>query len=245
MDRTIYILLMAVSINLLSFSAFAQERRTGASEPDSEYMKSEREPRDVGGGSFFDFIPFLGGRSREAVPSERLVPTPLPKKSKPVLSKEKMGQLQAAAERWLLTSEFTEPMLRQDEDTRYYRDYIVFSGEYVMEVMRGDTEERPFVGHVYVKGDYFKTEAHGDPDAAESDFSFKYQKRDFRLIFDRVEKWDYSENHDEYPFTFTERWEFHKLQSRPTVDLSRNASSSIERSATENGDGMPPEPASE
>jgi hypothetical protein len=244
MVRPIYISLVAVSISLIPLTTFAQERPSGIREQDSEYVESERTSSNDESGGLFGFLPFLRGQPREGVPSERLVPAPLPEESKPVLSKKKMEQLQAAAERWLLTSEFTEPTLRQNERDRYYRDYIVFSGEYRIEVLRGNAEDKPFFAYIYVKGDYFRTEAHDDPDDAESDFSFEYQPREFRLIFDRVEKWDYSDNADEAPFAFTEQWEFRKFQSRPTVDSSKDARPPDERRATEERDGMP-EPAGE
>ena len=242
MGRIIYILLVAASITLLSLPAFAQERTGGTREPDSEYVKSKQKPKKNDGGSLFGFLPFVGGRSKESVSSENLVPGPLPQESKPVLSKEKMEQLQTVADRWLLTSEFTEPTLRQDMESGYYRDYVVFSSEYRVEVLRGDAENNPFVGHVYVKGDYFRTEAHDNSDDAESDFSFKYQPREFRLVFDRVEKWDYSDDPHEAPFTFTERWEFRRLQSRSTVDFSEGAGLSDKRSATEERDETPEQP---
>ncbi|MBI4831065.1 MAG: hypothetical protein HY801_05825, partial [Candidatus Lindowbacteria bacterium] len=202
------------------------QRKTGAEEPDSEYVDSDAksEQKEEGGG-LFDFLPFVGEPPKK-VESEKLTPSPLPRESKPVLSKKKMEELQMAADRWLTTSEYTEPTLRRNSKGEYYRDYIVFANEYKAEVLRGDDDEKPFVGNVYVKGDYFHTKPHFNSAAAQADFQFDYQAREFRLIFDRIEKWDYSQNLDDEPFTFTERWEFRKLQARPVIGISEDAKSS-------------------
>ena len=154
------------------------------------------------------------------VESEELKPSPKPQASKPELRKKEVLQLRAIAERWLLTSEFIEPTVRVDADGRYYRDYIVFATEYEARVLRGDTREVPFIGHVHIQGDYFKTRSHETSEAARSNFKFKYETRDFRLIFDRVEKWEYSLEPTAEPFAFVERWEYRTLQSRPSVNLS-------------------------
>lgn len=210
---------LVISMTLVVPSAFAESKKTTRREPDSEYVAKERASKRREGGGLFDFLPFVGTRPSRVEP-EKLKPSPLPQESKPVLSKQKLAQLRQVAERWLLTTEFAEPTIRRDENDKYYRDYIVFAGEYEAKVMRGGTEQNPFIGHVYVKGDYFKTQPHDTPEAAQNDFKFKYQEREFRVIFDRMEKWEYSDNPDAEPFVFAERWEFRGLQSRPVVELS-------------------------
>lgn len=241
MQRILIIfLLAAVSLCLSFVSAFAQTQKADRRPPDSEYVEREPKPERDGGG-LFDFLPFVGRRSKN-VPPEDLAPSPLPKESKPVLSNEELGELRLVADRWLLTSDFTQPTVRQDEENRFYRDYIVFAGEYRLEVVRGDTEERPFVAYVYVKGDYFNTDPHDERHVAESDFDFKYEPLEFRLIFERVEEWKYSENPNEEPFTFTEQWQFRRLQSRVKVDLPEGAGASGETPAGEGGVETP-EPA--
>ncbi|UCD57406.1 MAG: hypothetical protein JSV16_16645 [Candidatus Hydrogenedentota bacterium] len=225
-------LLVTISIGFSPVSAFAKGREADSREPDSEYMEKEREKKK--GSGLFDFLPFVGGRSKEVSP-EKLVPSPLPLQSKPVLSKGKLEELGVVADQWLQMSEFTEPTVRRDEGGGYFRDYIVFAGEYRVEVLRGDAEDKPFVGYVYVKGDYFRTRSHGEPADAESDFNFTYRPNEFRLIFDRVERWDYSYDPDEEPFTFTERWEFRRLQSRPIIDISEGVGISDTGAAGEDG----------
>lgn len=239
--RRIFIigLLVAALSCLYSISAFAQTRKTDRRPPDSEYV--EQEPKAERGGGLFDFLPFTTRRSKK-VQQEDLAPSPLPKESKPVLSDEDMGELRLVADRWLLTSEFTEPTVRQDEHGKFYRDYIVFAGEYRVEVVRGDTEERPFIAYAYVKGDYFKTQSHDERQEAESDFDFKYEPLDFRLIFERVEEWEYSENPNEEPFTFTAEWQFRRLQSRVQIDVPEGTGASEETPAGEGGVEAP-EPA--
>ena len=212
------IVLLVLSLAILpGFSCppiFAQDRQ-----PDSEYIYKEDAPKKSEGGGLFDFLPFRR-RSTTVVEPEELKPSPRPQESKPELRKKEVMQLRGVAERWLLTSEFIEPTVRQDADGRYYRDYIVFANEYEARVLRGNSREVPFIGHVHVEGDYFKTHSHETSEDASSDFKFKYETRDFRLIFDRVEKWEYSLEPTAEPFAFVERWEYRTLQSRPAVNLS-------------------------
>lgn len=210
---------LVISMTLVVPAALAESKKTTEREPDSEYVEKKPASKRREGGGLFDFLPFVDTRPSRVEP-EKLKPSQLPQESKPVLSKQKLEQLQQVAERWLLTTEFAEPTVRRDENDKYYRDYIVFAGEYEAKVIRGGTEQNPFIGHVYVKGDYFKTQSHDTPEAVQNDFKFKYQEREFRVIFDRMEKWEYSDNPDAEPFVFGERWEFRGLQSRPVVELS-------------------------
>ncbi|MBI5116731.1 hypothetical protein HZA56_09685 [Candidatus Poribacteria bacterium] len=193
-------------------------------------------------GGLLDFLPFVGGEPKKVEP-EKLTPSPLPKESKPVLSARKMQELQEVADKWLTTSEYTEPMLRRNGNREYYRDYIVFATEYKAEVLRGDKDERPFVGNIYVKGDYFFTKAHPSAADAESDFSFDYQPREFRVVFERLERWDYSDKLDEKPFVFTERWEFRKLQTKSVVGLPESAPASTSGTSEKKTDS--PKPSNE
>jgi hypothetical protein len=210
--------LTVVLMTLLGFAfdtAIAQNKVEEGRLPDSAYMEQE-EKKPSGGGGLLDFLPFMGGRSKP-VPPEDLTPSPRPQKAKPVLSDKDLKELRMAAERWLVTSEFTEPTVREAGDGRYYRDYIVFAREYEVEVLRGKGDETPFLANVYVDGDYFKTSWHLEAKAAESDYDFKHDKLEFRLVFERVEKWEYSDNPNEDPIVFRELWEFRKLQSRPKL----------------------------
>lgn len=241
MRKIFFICLLVTAFFCLSLvSAIAQTRKTDSRPPDSEYVEQEPKPKREGGG-LFDFLPFVGKRSQK-VPPEKLAPSPLPKESKPVLSNKDMGELRLVADRWLLTSEFTKPTVREDAKGRFYRDYIVFANEYRVEVVRGETDERPFIAYVYVKGDYFKTDSHDERQEAQTDFDFKYEPLDFRLIFERVEKWEYSENPDEAPFTFTAEWQFRRLQSRVKLDVPEETGTSDETPAEGGGVGTP-EPA--
>jgi hypothetical protein len=207
-------LLFSILPGLSCPPVLAQDRQ-----PDSEYIYKEDAPKKSEGGGLFDFLPFRR-KSATIVESEELKPSPKPQASKPELRKREVQQLRSIAERWLMTSEFIEPTVRQYPDGRYYRDYIVFANEYEARVLRGNSREVPFIGQVHIEGDYFKTRSHETPEGAKSDFGFKYETRDFRLIFDRVEKWEYSLNPTAEPFAFIERWEYRTLQSRPTVNLS-------------------------
>ncbi len=203
------------------------------------------------GSGLFDFLPFVSGRAKE-IPPEDLAPAE-PKRNKSPLAKRDMEEFQMVAERWLLASEFTEPTVRRDKEGKYYRDYIVFAKEYTMEVVRGDLEHRPFIGYIYAKGDYFRTKSHDAPDDARSDFGFKYQPRNFRLIFDRVEKWEFSDNPNEEPLTFAERWEFRTLQVRGIAEFSEGAwfsgapvaEDKVEAPETEEEKAVAPQPESD
>ncbi len=216
--------LAAYLIVFHSYSVLAEtpkgEQKT--TEPDSAYVdKGESKPEEGGGGGgLLDFLPFFGGHSKKAIEPERLTPSPLPEASKPVLSKNDLEELRAAANQWLTTSEITEPKVRADENGKYYRDYVVFANDYKIDVLRGVAKDRPFVANVYVQGDYFKTNMYDDSAHAEADFDFKYQPLEFRVVFERVEKWEYSASASEEPIRYTRRWEFRKLQSRAKVDLS-------------------------
>ena len=210
-----------VLLALCVLPAPARAQGTTAREPDSEYVEKKPAPKPRGGGGLFDFLPFVGSRPRKVEP-EKLEPAPPPEESRPVLFKNEVEQLRGVAERWVLTSEFTEPTVRQEEGGGYYRDYVVFADEYQAKVLRGDKEDIPFIGHIYIKGDYFRTGAHGTAEEARADFKFNYQTREFRVIFDRVEKWEYSDNPAEEPFAFVERWEYSGLQSRPVAPLTRD-----------------------
>lgn len=208
--------LCAVLVLLLGFAidpALAQTEEEGNA-PDSAYLEEDK-PNDDGGG-LFDFLPFVGGRSKPVTP-EVLTPSPKPKKAQPVLSEKDLMELRLAAERWLLSSEFTEPTVRQADGDGYYRDYIVFTREYEVEVLRGRGDETPFLANVYVDGDYFRTSSHPKAEDAKSDYDFKHELLEFRLVFERVEKWEYSDNPNEDPIVFRELWEFRKLQSRPKL----------------------------
>jgi hypothetical protein len=204
---------------LFSLPAFAQTERPESRKLDSEYVEKEKGAERDDEGGLFDFLPFVDS-GRKKIQPENLRPSPKPKRSRPLFSKEAMEELQLTARVWLLTSGYTEPTVREDGDGGYYRDYIVFADEYEAEVVRGDAESSPFIGYIYIKGDYFKTKSHPNADAAKADFKFKYQQRDFRVVFHRVEQWEYSDNPNEEPFTFIERWEFQNLQSRFAVDFS-------------------------
>lgn len=204
--------------------------------PDSEYFQKDERPEPAERAGFFDFLPFVGD-NRAKVSPEKLRPSPLPKKSERVFSPRQMEELRKTAAQWLLASEFTEPTIRRDEEGKHYRDYIVFANEYEIEVLRGDSDDVPFIGHVYVKGDYFTTRPHDEPEEARSDFKFQYKQSDFRLIFERSEKWDYSDNPDEDPFMFREEWEFKKIQSRPAVELvAPQSPSNTPAGAADNGE---------
>ena len=192
----------------LQSSALAQERKTPAREPDSEYVEKKEDRKRRSGGGLFDFLPFVGGR-RATVAPETLKPSPAPQENKPVLHKEELAQLRGVAERWILSTEYAEPTIRQDDSGKSYRDYIVFADEYEAKVLRGKSEENPFIGHIYIQGDYFKTAPHDSPECARSDFN-------------RIKKWEYSEKPGDEPFRFVERWEFNGLHSRPVVDMSES-----------------------
>ncbi|RJP21805.1 MAG: hypothetical protein C4520_09110 [Candidatus Abyssobacteria bacterium SURF_5] len=197
--------------------AFPQE--DGRNEPDSLYLEREDSLKNESGG-LLDFLPFFGNKRNE-IRNERLLPSPSPKASKPVLAARELNELKTFAGNWLLTSEITEPAVRKTEDDSYYRDYIVFDDEYTIEVMRGDSPEKPFIGYVYARGDYFQTAPHETAEEARSDFNFKYQPLDFRVIFERIEKWDYSTESQEAPIVFREQWVFQKLQSKAKAETSK------------------------
>ena len=222
MRRLVAILVMTLVVvgAFCPFTLAQDEEEVGSRRPapDSEYFQKDEKPKAAERGGFFDFLPFIGDNRTKVAP-ENLRPSPLPKKSKRVFSPKQMEELRKTAARWLLASEFTEPTVRRDEKGKHYRDYIVFANEYEIEVLRGDSDDVPFIGHVYVKGDYFTTRPHDGPEEARSDFKFQYKQRDFRLMFERSEKWDYSDNPGEAPFMFREEWEFKKIQSRPVVEL--------------------------
>lgn len=217
---SVFTLSLAILLGISHTCVFAQARKTEEREPDSAYVEKEDAPRQSEGG-LFDFLPFVG-RDRTRVEPEKLEPTPPPRKRGPILKRNEMQQLREATERWVLTTEFGEPTIRQDANGGYYRDYIVFADEYEAKVLRGDSEERPFIGHIYIKGDYFKTRSHAIPEDARSDFKFNYETREFRIIFERITKWEYSTDPAGEPFSFVERWEFGGLQSRPTVNLTED-----------------------
>ncbi len=226
MRKTALILLSAsVLLAPLSRPATAQARKPTEPEPDSEYVEKKSVPKRSEGGGLFDFLPFVGSRQRSIEP-EKLEPSPAPRESRPVLFESELVQLRGVAEKWVLTTEFAEPTVRQEGDGRYYRDYIVFADEYEAKVLRGKTDKVPFIGHIYIKGDYFRTSSHDTGDDARADFKFNYQTREFRVVFDRVEQWEYSEDPAQAPFAFIERWEFRGLQSRPVVTLPANIPSS-------------------
>ena len=226
----------------LQSSAFAQARKTQEREPDSKYVEKKEDRKRRSGGGLFDFLPFVGGRRTKVAP-EDLKPSPTPQESKPALQKKELEQLRGVAERWVLSTEYAEPTTRQDDKGGHYRDYIVFADEYEAKVLRGKSEENPFIGHIYIQGDYFKTASHDSPEAARSDFKFTYQSREFRVVFDRIKKWEYSNEPDDEPFQFVERWEFNGLQSRPTVDMVEILSAP-EPPAEEMGKAPVPQPDS-
>jgi hypothetical protein len=204
----------------LQSPAAAEAKKKQAREPDSVYVeKKEDRKQQRSSSGFFDFLPFIGGRKAKVAP-EDLKPSPPPQESKPVLQKKELAQLRIVAEQWILGTEYAEPTTRQGDSGKSYRDYIVFSDEYEAKVLRGESEENPFIGHIYIQGDYFKTASHDSPEEASSDFKFTHQSREFRVIFDRIKKWEYSDKPGDEPFRFVERWEFNSLQSRPVADMS-------------------------
>jgi hypothetical protein len=217
--KVIVFLSLAFLACALQSSAFAQARKTQERESDSVYMEKKDDRKRSSGGGFFDFLPFVGGRKAKVAP-EDLTPSPPPQESKPVLREKELAQLRIVTEQWILGTEYAEPTIRQGDDGKSYRDYIVFSDEYEAKVLRGEAEEKPFIGHIYIQGDYFRTAPHDSPEKASSDFKFTYQSREFRLVFDRIKKWEYSDKPGDEPFKFVERWEFNGLQSRPVVDMS-------------------------
>ena len=230
---------------LLSFScaalllfplvASAQNERRTEKEPDSAYIEHEEQRPQSGG--LFDFLPFIGGSRKQRVPQEKLRPSPKAGENKQVISEDELNELKQVAGQWLLTSGITEPAVRKAEGGNYYRDYIVFDDEYKIEVVKGDSAEKPFIAYVYVQGDYFQTAAHPSREEAETDYDFKYQRLDFRVIFERVEKWDYSLSSAEVPIVFHEEWHFRKLQSKATVNASESQPSVPETESLPAGAG--------
>jgi len=222
----IFVVTLAVVGALCPLIQAQDEEEVGSRRPvpDSEYFQKDERPKPAERGGFFDFLPFVGDNRAKVAP-EKLRPSPLPRKSERVFSPKQMEELRKTAAQWLLASEFTEPTVRRDEEGKHYRDYIVFANEYEIEVLRGDSDDVPFTGHVYVKGDYFTTSPHDEPEEARSDFKFQYKQRDFKLIFERSERWEYSDNPGEEPFMFREEWEFQKIQSRPAIELAAPQSS--------------------
>jgi hypothetical protein len=182
-------------------------------------VEREEAPRESGGG-LLDFLPFFGGAQRPQAPDEPLLPS-LPPTDKTIVPEEDLSDLKMVTGHWLLTSEITEPAARKSEDGRYYRDYIVFDDEYRIEVVKGDSPETPFLARVYVRGDYFHTAAHESAESAQSDYNFQYEPLDFRVLFERVERWDYSTGSEEEPIVFREQWVFRKLQSKAKGDVSQ------------------------
>jgi hypothetical protein len=219
---TIFCVSAAILGCIAGSSTFAETNSAG--EPDSVYVDEGRRPQQDEGGGLLDFLPFFGRRAKEVEP-EKLSPSPRPEKTQPGLSAREMDQLRQAATDWLLTSEFTEPTLRQDEEGEYYRDYTVFADEYDIAVLRGESQEQPFIGRVTIKGDYFRTKPHELMEAAQSDYDFDYQSREFRIIFSRVEKWEYSDDPREEAVVFKEEWAFSAMQSR--LDMSRSGETSL------------------
>lgn len=241
-------LLAAAVITLYLRSAVAETEKNApkSTEPDSAYVdKGEGKPEE-GGGGLLDFIPFFGGRSKKALPPEQLSPSPLPEASKPVLSKDDLDELREDANEWLTTSEITEPAVRVDENGKYYRDYVIFGSDYKIDVLRGTGKDKPFVANIYVQGDYFKTKTYDDSSQAKADFDFKYQPLEFRVVFERVEKWEYSPSPNDEPFKYTERWEFRKLQSRAKVNLpEQNPAPAQPAEKSDVTPQAPPQPAEE
>ena len=218
---TVISLSLAILLGLSHSSLIAQERKTPEREPDSAYVEKSDDARRSEGGGLLDFLPFVR-RKPTKIEAENLKPSPLPQESKPVLQRKELDQLRAVAEQWVLNTEYAEPTVREEEKGRFYRDYMVFADEYEAKVLRGRSEEKPFIGHVYIKGDYFQTQTHDNSESAAADFKFDFHTREFRVIFDRIKKWEYAVDPGAEPFTFVERWEFNGLQSRPVVNLPKD-----------------------
>lgn len=218
MKRLFFLSLVAGLVVACPPKGHPQTKESGTRTSDSVYVDTGEKPSDEGGG-LLDLLPFVGSRSKK-VSEEKLTPSPPPAESKPVLSEDDLNELKAVAQHWLRTSAITDPSVRKAENGKYFRDYIVFGDEYTIDVLRGTGPETPFVAHVRVKGDYFQTQMHDTPEEAKLDYEFNYRPLEFRVIFRRVEKWDYSVNTEEPPFVFRENWVFEKLQSRVNVETS-------------------------
>lgn len=217
-------LVLAVMTGLIYSPAFAETAKpeTGESEAAREDAVSDGAAGEEKSGGVFDFLPFVGDDGVKVAP-ETLKPSPKPRKIKPKLEKKEVDQLRGVAERWVLASEYTEPTIRVSDDGEYYRDYIVFANKYEAKVLRGKSADVPFIGQVYINGDYFRTRSHETADEARADFKFKYQIREFRIVFNRIEKWEFSIDSSDEPFVFVERWEFDGIQSRAIRDASEAA----------------------
>ena len=211
--------LAIAALVLVPLAAFSENDGTGGEDPDSAYMEREEQPKNEETG-FLDLLPFFGNKKQ--IPKEKLQP-PDAAESKPAISDEDLNELKAVVGHWLLTSEITEPAVRKTEDGSHYRDYVVFGDEYRIDVVKGASREEPYLANVYVRGDYFQTQTHDSVERAQSDYSFKYQPLDFRVIFAHVEKWDYSSNSEEAPIIFREQWVFRKLQSKASATTSEEA----------------------
>lgn len=201
---------------------FAETEESPPREPDSVYVEQEERAEDSGGG-LLDFLPFFGEGKQPQASDEALEPSP-PPRDKTNVPEEDLSELKMVTGHWLLTSEITEPSVRKTEDGRYYRDYIVFDDEYKIEVVRGDSPEKPYIARVYVRGDYFHTAPHESAERAQSDYDFQYEPLNFRVLFERIEKWDYSAGSEENPIVFREQWVFRKLQSQAKTDISQTPS---------------------
>jgi hypothetical protein len=226
MKKSFLVSVACAALLFLPLIVFAENERRVEKEPNSAYVEHEEQAPQSGG--LLDFLPFFGGSRKQRVPQEKLVPSPNAGEGKKVISEDDLTELKQVAGHWLLTSEITEPAVRKTEEESYYRDYIVFDDEYKIEVLRGDSAGNPFIAYVYVQGDYFQTAMHPSREEAEADYDFKYQRLDFRVVFERVEKWDYSLNSAEVPIVFREEWHFRKLQSKANVNASESQPSVAE-----------------
>ncbi len=215
MKKSVLVILSVFLVFVVAGKSFSEDETSREKRTRSVYVDSQDEEGSATGGGILDFLPFIGNHSNK-VPKEDLAPSPPEKK--PALSEEELNQLKAVVSHWLITSEITEPAVRNTEDGRYYRNYIVFSEEYRIDVLRGESPEKPFVANVYVRGDHFRTAPHETTEEAQSDRDFAFEPLEFRIIFEKVEKWDYSSALDEPPFVFREEWQFRKLQSKVNLE---------------------------
>jgi hypothetical protein len=211
MKKIALVLPALISVMLFPAGVFSQTEDHHGNVPNSAYLDNEDETKGESGG-LLDMLPFFGNKKKE-VPAENLAPAPA-RQNKPALPEEDINELRMMVGNWLVSSEITEPAVRKADDGKYYRDYIVFNDEYRIDVLRGDSSEKPFMAHIFVEGDHFQTAMHDTSEEAKLDRNFSYKHLDFRVIFERVEKWDYSVSTEEAPIIFREQWVFKKLQSK-------------------------------
>lgn len=160
----------------------------------------------------------LLGRTGPEAPPE---PTPIddrggvrPKRL--TVPEDTVNALRLMAQDWVLEARERPPAVRRTAAGTYVREYSTFAEKYTLEIERAEEEdEATLFGYVFLDSVHMITRDHPTAELAEVDTAYHEQRRNLRMTFRLLERWEFSSLNEE--FVFNRVWELARIQYKPIV----------------------------